>query len=188
MEIKITNRQLIDSFSNLGLQHNLLKAKLFAKAIKENNTDAEKTIFYTALHFELFQMCEVFEMVIHAIKKMKDKKIPFWETYVKYNANLQCATKYLGEAQRYKESPKKYFSEYLKLEIGEFQKRYQEKTRTVINDEFWKNNLDNIIQALTLRTHNSVISVYNKIKHGFPIPFLGEKIIYICRGIKENDN
>lgn len=187
MEMKITDRRLIDSFLNLGLQHNLLKAKLLAKAIKESNTDAEKMIFYIDIHFELFQMCEVFEMVIHAIKKMKNKKIPFWETYVKYNANFQCATKYLEEAQRYKESPKKYFSGYLKLEIDKFEKSYQEKTGIAIDDDFWKNNLYNIIQALTLRTHDPVTKAYNKIKHGFIIPFLGKKMIYICRGIKEND-
>ena len=185
--MKITDRQLINSFSTLGLQHNLLKAKLLAKAIKESTADVEKIIFYTDLHFELFQICEVFEMVIHAIKKMKNKKIPFWGTYVKYNANLQNAVKHLKAAHLYDKCPKKYFSEYLKLEINKFEKIYHKKTGIAINDDFYKNNLGNIIQALTLRTHDEIIKAYNKIKHGFTIPFLGKKIIYICRGIKEND-
>lgn len=184
--MEITDRQIINSFSNIGLQHNLLKAKLLMKAIKESNTDAEKIVFYTDIYFELFQICEIFEMIIHAIKKMKNEKIPFWGTYVKYHAKLRCAKKYLKDAKQYELSPQKYFSEYLKLEINKFHKIYQEKTGTIIDDEFWKNNLCNIIQALTLRTLDPVISVYNKIKHGFTIPFFGEKMIYICRGLKEN--
>ena len=109
MEMKITDRQIINSFSTLGLQHNLIKAKLLAKAIKESTNDAEKIVFYTDLHFELFQICEVFEMVIHTIKKMKNRKTPFWSTYVKYNAELQNAKKYLEDAKKYETSSKKYF-------------------------------------------------------------------------------
>jgi hypothetical protein len=187
MKKSITDKKLIQEFSKFALQHNKTKANLLAKAIRQSTSIEQKTLYYIDLHFELFQLCEVFEMVLHSLKLLKTKNIPFWKTYIGYNATVKMAQKYLSDAQNYKNKPIDFFKNGLNLDIEKFCTKYAQITNVKITDNFWKNNLDNIIQALTLRAHNMVIRAYNKIKHGFTIPFLSKGTIYICKGIINDD-
>ncbi|RKY39225.1 MAG: hypothetical protein DRP72_00360 [Candidatus Omnitrophota bacterium] len=175
MQITKKDKDFIRDYINFGLYHNLKINLILKEAFNKSKNLNDRMIYYIDLFSNLMRLTEIMEMVIYSIKK-KGRGKGFWRTFIRYNANIDVAKKYLQEAESYKKQPIEYFHDVLLLNTNKFSEILKKKD-VKIDATFWENNLHNIIQSLKLRIHHSARRSYNKIKHGFPIIGRKDKIL-----------